>query len=299
MPAAGRLQRRQRPRGDRRCGRGGGRRRRGRSTGSVGVAAYPGAWSGSTPASPSRSSSTTPTSPTRSRPPSRPCDPLTEGRVIVVLGAGGDRDPGKRPLMGEIAARLADLLVVTDDNPQERGPGRDPRGRAGRVGGPGRVVEVGDRRTAIRVALAEAVARRRRADRRQGSRDRPGGRRRGAPVRRPRRRARGAPGAGPVIAADAGRDRRRHRRRGARRPRRGGRRTGHPRQPGGRVPAASSWPSRGSTWTVTRTPTPRVAAGAAAVLGDAADRRHRPSSSPMPSRRSARWPGTCSTGCPA
>ena len=47
---------------------------------------------------------------------------MTRGRLVVVIGAGGDRDPGKRPLMGEIAAGGADLLVVTDDNPRSEDP---------------------------------------------------------------------------------------------------------------------------------------------------------------------------------
>ncbi len=85
--------------------------------------------------------------------------PLTDGRVIVVLGAGGERDPGKRPLMGAIAASAADVLLVTDDNPR----GEDPAAiRAavldGTREGSAEVLEVGDRRAAIREALSRARA---------------------------------------------------------------------------------------------------------------------------------------------
>jgi UDP-N-acetylmuramoyl-L-alanyl-D-glutamate--2,6-diaminopimelate ligase len=89
--------------------------------------------------------------------------PLTTGRLLVVIGAGGDRDPGKRPMMGEIAARLADVLVVTDDNPRSEDPGAiRAQLRAGAdavpTGERAEVLEVGDRRAAIRRAVRLAAA---------------------------------------------------------------------------------------------------------------------------------------------
>ena len=75
--------------------------------------------------------------------------------MIVVLGAGGDRDPGKRRIMGEIAANLADVLVVTDDNPRREDPADIRRAMllgAKRVRGK-RIMEIGDRHEAIAMAL--------------------------------------------------------------------------------------------------------------------------------------------------
>ncbi|WP_415630155.1 UDP-N-acetylmuramoyl-L-alanyl-D-glutamate--2,6-diaminopimelate ligase [Nocardioides dubius] len=85
--------------------------------------------------------------------------PLASGRLILVIGAGGDRDRGKRPLMGEISARLADLVVVTDDNPRTEDPSAiRAEVLAGARGGAAEVREIGDRRAAIRAALDEAAA---------------------------------------------------------------------------------------------------------------------------------------------
>ena len=75
---------------------------------------------------------------------------ITTGRVIIVLGCGGDRDPGKRPLMGRAGVAGADLAVFTSDNPRSE----DPLAILAQMG-PGAVVEP-DRRTAIAYAVAQA-----------------------------------------------------------------------------------------------------------------------------------------------
>ncbi len=84
---------------------------------------------------------------------------LSGGRLIVVLGCGGERDPGKRPLMGAAAAGRSELLIVTDDNPR----GEDPAAiRAAMLAGArsapghGEVIEIGDRRAAITAAVGSA-----------------------------------------------------------------------------------------------------------------------------------------------
>ena len=84
-------------------------------------------------------------------------------RLAVVFGAGGERDPGKRAPMGGVAAELADLVVVTDDNPRGEDPAAIRReilaGAAQAAqGGSAQVIEIADRREAIRHAVAWARA---------------------------------------------------------------------------------------------------------------------------------------------
>jgi UDP-N-acetylmuramoyl-L-alanyl-D-glutamate--2,6-diaminopimelate ligase len=81
--------------------------------------------------------------------------PHAAGRLIIVFGAGGDRDVGKRSEMGAVASRLADLAIVTDDNPRSEDPAAIRRDILS--GAPG-AREVAGRRDAIAAAIAEAGA---------------------------------------------------------------------------------------------------------------------------------------------
>jgi UDP-N-acetylmuramoyl-L-alanyl-D-glutamate--2,6-diaminopimelate ligase len=81
--------------------------------------------------------------------------PHVEGRLIIVLGAGGDRDEGKRPEMGAVAARLGDVVIVTDDNPRTEEPAAI---RAAVLAGAPGAIEIGDRREAIAEAVEMARA---------------------------------------------------------------------------------------------------------------------------------------------
>jgi UDP-N-acetylmuramoyl-L-alanyl-D-glutamate--2,6-diaminopimelate ligase len=83
--------------------------------------------------------------------------PLATGRLIVVLGCGGDRDRAKRPLMGRAATSRADLTVITSDNPRSEDPAAIiAEIEAGAREGGGRYMVEADRRAAIRLALEEA-----------------------------------------------------------------------------------------------------------------------------------------------
>ena len=78
--------------------------------------------------------------------------PHTSGRLIALFGCGGDRDAGKRPLMGRAAARLADRVYVTDDNPRNEAPAEIRRAI---LAAAPNAIEIGDRRAAIATAIAD------------------------------------------------------------------------------------------------------------------------------------------------
>ncbi len=79
------------------------------------------------------------------------CRPFATGRLITVFGCGGDRDKGKRPIMGEIAVARSDIVIVTDDNPRTEEPAAI---RAEILAGAKGAREIGDRAEAIRTAVA-------------------------------------------------------------------------------------------------------------------------------------------------
>jgi UDP-N-acetylmuramoyl-L-alanyl-D-glutamate--2,6-diaminopimelate ligase len=81
--------------------------------------------------------------------------PAASASLVVVLGAGGDRDRGKRSLMGEVAAAKADRVIVTDDNPRSEEPAAI---RAAILAAAPGATEIGDRREAIRAAIADLRA---------------------------------------------------------------------------------------------------------------------------------------------
>ncbi len=81
--------------------------------------------------------------------------PHTENRLHVIFGCGGNRDPGKRKPMGEACRKLADMVILTDDNPRDENPASIRR--EARKGAPG-ALEIGDRRRAIETAIADLEA---------------------------------------------------------------------------------------------------------------------------------------------
>ena len=80
--------------------------------------------------------------------------PLVPGRLILVFGCGGDRDAGKRPIMGKLAVQLADHVIVTDDNPRSEEPAAIRHAILAGAAGSDCIEEIGDRAQAIAQAIA-------------------------------------------------------------------------------------------------------------------------------------------------
>jgi UDP-N-acetylmuramoyl-L-alanyl-D-glutamate--2,6-diaminopimelate ligase len=81
----------------------------------------------------------------------RAARPHAPGRIVLVFGCGGDRDSGKRPKMGAIAAKFADVVIVTDDNPRSENPAAIRRAI---LDGAPEALEIGDRARAIEEAVS-------------------------------------------------------------------------------------------------------------------------------------------------
>jgi UDP-N-acetylmuramoyl-L-alanyl-D-glutamate--2,6-diaminopimelate ligase len=81
--------------------------------------------------------------------------PHTTGRLVCITGCGGDRDPGKRPIMGSLAVKLADLAIISDDNPRTEDPATI---RAAMMAGAPGATEIGGRREAIQWAVGQLQA---------------------------------------------------------------------------------------------------------------------------------------------
>ena len=124
---------------------------------------------------------------------------ITSGRLICVFGCGGDRDRGKRPLMGRIARELADIPIVTSDNPRSE----DPAAIIAEIMDGNPMTSETDRRAAIALAVGSGAAWGRCGDRRQGARAGPAVPRDGAAVRRSHRGDRAAVRGGHMISLTA------------------------------------------------------------------------------------------------